>query len=1051
MRIKKIHITGFGIHENATWQSGAGMSVFFGLNERGKTTIAKFIEFILYGEDALGGRKAANTYEPVGRAVHGGFLEVESCGRALTIARAFGKKNSLTVTDESGNSVPPAEFETTLRHHVSRDNFAGVFSMDVDDLAAAPDNGDALGGIFFDTLGGGAGVSAQAARDRIRTIKNSIYTPNRKSQTGNRMFDLMQRLDELRREIDAAKSKASEYERLVRERDDILRRRELHEGELESATSRLRENKALLSLLPHYQEYTAALAARDAAATVKDFPADGLHRLNAFEEDLQENEKIIRVKEEQGRAYEVELDRTSFDPRWIDHETEILSLFRQKPVMEKEREQLAGDKRQLEETGAKIAQCMARHIPGAAREEIEQIGAGLPERGEAAAAIKRLRHARENVRAHASALSALEKSLRDTDAEIEVLRNSLTRGASVSGDMPPETFRARIMEWRRAHENTERLEQERAFAARSLEDERRRAPHAPVPRALSMPLIIGGVLLIVFGMLLALLRPVPGAAGVAIGLITAAAGAALLFAASRMKTRAEDSSGGGNISDLERKISEIGNEMQSAREAAATTLRELRIEHLDRNTADNLLQQLSDQQAIQRAVQEEIDRKRIKRAQQEREKSEYESGPAADAERQLGGAERALSDLRERLRLPEGVAADAVLEMQSVVGELKELFEKEDGLRTGVAARAGELKEYSERARHHAALLGLAGAESADPFALVETLHEELDRQRKAGAARDALKKDIERNTNERGALLVKQADLQRKLDALLAAGGAPGDQAAFRARADQFAAFRRAESEMATRHTALMAGRPAHEDEEQFLKRLEIAHADGAERIQAEINALETQKRDIEDARDGTIREQTTIDNAIKELLDYDELKNMEQEYEGLLQELGELAQTWNRLALAERIMCMVADEDEKNRMPDIKRDAAALFAAFTGGEYDGLRIDTAQRTVHAMRGGMDAPVPHLSRSVRHELYLALRFAQVLHLARAAAAPAETMPVLLDDVFVDIDDNRLPRVVRAIAEAFKPLKTQIIHFTAHEHIRDVFTDIFGVECIVLL
>ena len=293
MRIKKIHITGFGIHEDASWQLDADMRVFFGLNERGKTTIAKFIEFILYGEDALGGRKAINTYEPVGRAVHGGFLEVESCGRALTIARAFGKKNSLTVTDESGNSVPPAEFETMLKHNVTRDNFAGVFSMDVDDLAAAPDNGDALGNIFFDTLGGGAGVSAQAARDSIRDIKNKIYELNKISQKGRRMFDLKEQIGVLRAEIDAAKSKATEYEHTVRQRDDVKHRRQQFDENLAGVLDDLRKKTTVISLMENYELYVAARTARDASASVSDFPQDGMLKLERLQDDIHEKEKAL--------------------------------------------------------------------------------------------------------------------------------------------------------------------------------------------------------------------------------------------------------------------------------------------------------------------------------------------------------------------------------------------------------------------------------------------------------------------------------------------------------------------------------------------------------------------------------------------------------------------------------------------------------------------------------------------------------------------------------------------------------------------------------------
>ena len=49
MKIEKLNIYGFGKHENVTMDFGPGITVLYGLNEAGKTTIQQFILHILFG------------------------------------------------------------------------------------------------------------------------------------------------------------------------------------------------------------------------------------------------------------------------------------------------------------------------------------------------------------------------------------------------------------------------------------------------------------------------------------------------------------------------------------------------------------------------------------------------------------------------------------------------------------------------------------------------------------------------------------------------------------------------------------------------------------------------------------------------------------------------------------------------------------------------------------------------------------------------------------------------------------------------------------------
>lgn len=93
MKIKKIHITGFGRFRDFTLELSDGINVITGPNEAGKSTIHLFIRFMLYGAD----KKRRGAQRPVYERmrpwhtpdIYGGSLEVSDDGKNYRIDRDF--------------------------------------------------------------------------------------------------------------------------------------------------------------------------------------------------------------------------------------------------------------------------------------------------------------------------------------------------------------------------------------------------------------------------------------------------------------------------------------------------------------------------------------------------------------------------------------------------------------------------------------------------------------------------------------------------------------------------------------------------------------------------------------------------------------------------------------------------------------------------------------------------------------------------------------------------------------------------------------------------
>lgn len=128
MKIEKLHIYGFGKHENVEIDLQDGVNVFYGENEAGKSTIQQFILHILFGFPQKNAQLLR--YEPKSGAMYGGRIHViDEQENRVIIERVKGKASGdVTLYFTDGTRGGEQEL-VSLLHSYNRADFEAIFSF----------------------------------------------------------------------------------------------------------------------------------------------------------------------------------------------------------------------------------------------------------------------------------------------------------------------------------------------------------------------------------------------------------------------------------------------------------------------------------------------------------------------------------------------------------------------------------------------------------------------------------------------------------------------------------------------------------------------------------------------------------------------------------------------------------------------------------------------------------------------------------------------------------------------------------------------------------
>ncbi|MFN6140325.1 MAG: ATP-binding protein [Planctomycetota bacterium] len=189
----------------------------------------------------------------------------------------------------------------------------------------------------------------------------------------------------------------------------------------------------------------------------------------------------------------------------------------------------------------------------------------------------------------------------------------------------------------------------------------------------------------------------------------------------------------------------------------------------------------------------------------------------------------------------------------------------------------------------------------------------------------------------------------------------------------------------------------------------------------------------------------QGEINQEMKTLAGDRRLAEAKLELSSLERQVELCADHWRTLGFTTCMLEKVCEIYESERQPETLREASAFLKQLTEGKYirvwtplgkNALRIDNDK--------GQSLPLEVLSRGTREAVFIALR----LSLAAAYSRRGATLPLVLDDVLVNFDTIRATSAAKVLRD-FAALGHQVVMFTCHEHIMRMF-DSIGVQVRVL-
>lgn len=275
MRIRGWSIDGFG-HFCGEEVAGVedGLTVFYGPNEAGKSTLLAFIRGMLFGFPDRRAREPR--YEPLRGGRHGGRLLLDVDGERWTVERdASARGAGVRVFTPRGEGS-----EEDLRRALgSADTrlFRSVFAFSLTELQSfATLNDDEARSRIFSAGVVGAGRAARQVINELGEQADALFKPRGRTQ---RIPTLLRQLGEQHQATVAARRAARAYPDLVREEDACLAEQQRLTAAVAHARREARRYDGLLGHWSVWSDLQDAEAQHAALEAIEAFPPDPERRL----------------------------------------------------------------------------------------------------------------------------------------------------------------------------------------------------------------------------------------------------------------------------------------------------------------------------------------------------------------------------------------------------------------------------------------------------------------------------------------------------------------------------------------------------------------------------------------------------------------------------------------------------------------------------------------------------------------------------------------------------------------------------------------------------
>jgi uncharacterized protein YhaN len=1047
MKITDIKIDGFGVWRDLTLRGlSPELTVFYGPNEAGKSTLMQFMRSVLYG---VSPDRRERYLPPVSGGRPGGSLKVQTAAGPLTIGRFADRGptdvGKVTVITGEGEEQGDRLLREALEH-VDEPTYNNIFAVGIREVQELGSLSDTAAAQWLYRLT--SGLDRISLYDVIHMLAGTRLRLLNSADEKSEVRDLVARREQLHGELDELVAKGRRWAQSAVKLRELAEEVDRRQAETKALAAHARRLDVAIGLKPLWIKRTKLDDQLERFSHLRPLEEGTIAALDGLNEQIEEHERQRDILRGQRQQLRDDVKRLGINDVLVRNRRRLEALLEQQ-------EWLQGVERMAAELAEEVESLEARLASENERLSHEWTGAGKLPPAITSDTV-------EQLTPQARAIEATEGLLQTARHELEIHRagehqyRAQIESAMTSGErlgLPKDLDAAGdlVAQLRRRQQVEQRIDAARRQADELHEQAQQLVDEQVVPMGLFSWLLAVFVLGFVA---LGTWWLVPSVTLGKYGGWIAAIGIGGSIFAWLFKYFAEDSAADRfdachkqivltlkQIDDAEQEKARLDRELPLTEGSAA-----LRLQHAEQHLGE--LERILPVESQRREVANEI----------------------TAAERRLKLAEEkhaaALANWKSKLRasgLPSDITPGGLATMAGQCEQLAELEARIENRRDEMKRRQREFGLVSQRIFALAEETGLRLAVDGAVAGLSEagTKRSPVAGTAKPGSQTPATVSPLEQLDHLRAEYHKQQERVARRKEFLKRSQSLKADQSrhahaaiGFKHERDtlfqkcgvaqeqqlrQLAAQLDEAEELRKKRTALtreiVAAIGKHGAEVDFAT---LLASDSIGRLEQDALTLSTQAeehdRQLNDARErrGALMEQQRAAAADHSLAAKQVELNVVEE------QLARAANAWRERAAVSLFLERIREDYEQHRQPETLKEASGYLNQLTGGKYtriwtplahDILFVDTSD--------GQPLSVQVLSRGTREQLFVSLRLALVAAYARRGIH----LPMILDDVFVNFDAGRT-KTACAVLRDFAKQGHQLLVFTCHEHVWRMFQEL---------
>ncbi len=1019
MKITDIHVDGFGVWNGLEIPDLQNrVTVFYGRNEAGKTTLLQFVRTVLYGYSP---ERRRRYHPPLHGDSAGGVLGVSSPSGVFKIhRRAEGRGVGDVIIEGPSGATQGGHLLNILLAGVDEATFNNVFAVglrEIQELGTLDDT-EAADRLYNLT----SGLDRVSLVDVMRDIDAARQKLLADDGSGGELLRILNDREKLQGEIDRLSGHGRQWAKLGAQRDAV----EQEVARFDQAIKQIEQQGRLLEVAIQVRDVwkrrQEALEELSELEPLTELPEDAIETLDRLNAEIAEHRQTCENLKRQRNALRDEARALPIDRTLWSASSRVDALCEHVPWIGSLHDQIGRLRKETVE------------LENALQDNLDSVGLpgrrtpdSLPDISDEA--MRALREPAHIIREQTARLKQLQRDRHAYRQEAIDLKQKLTEALAPYGGKELrhalEEVGEHVSLLRRRAQIDERIDQLTAQRAELADQSRALMDDQVLP----VRVLTGLGAVFVFGIMMILLALLGGylwniSAPMAwlmgfIGFVGAMAAGATKFMLER-SALAEFEGSRKQLELLSRQIDhekrerdEIDRRLPRRPNTSPDLPTAARLEEAERRLRD-----LEDLLPLDAARQAAL-------AQQE-----AANARATEAANAIRAARAKWREELRRRQLPENLTPSQVKQLGEHIDEIVQLQHRVQARREELNQRERELANLRERVQEVMEELAFAPRGQTLQDQLTE-LGIKLEHQRELVKRRTTLSREFKALHREHVHLLKTIDKLERRRATLFAQAGVE-DEAGLRDLADKHeqAARLRKEIEQLNNQLRIMIG--GRVSEEDIAKELENRDESLLETLWDQSqNRLEELQRNLakqHERRGEIIAEMKTLGEDRRLLAARLELGCVERRLE-------KAVRRWRVLAVTSLLLETIREVYERERQPETLAEASGYLQRFTEGHYVRIWTPLGDNVLQVDdRDGRSMPLEVLSQGTREAVFLSLRLA----LAAAYARRGAVLPLVLDDVLVNFDVERA-RAAAVVFRDFAESGGQILVFTCHEHIVEIF------------